>query len=279
MKLTDDNIIIAALNGLPADYDMIKIVIYARDTPLTLKDFHAQLLFAERHIESRILALSHQMNGLMAASSYEHGSSSYSGYSADRVSASTVGGITTPTTPLFHGFNVVKQSGAHGSSSFGSYRPSFQNSSHGPSQISHAPNRGFGPRVTNGQGYSPRFSSHSSCSKSHVIPECQICNKNGHIASTCYHRIPESRSSIPSIIECQICGKKGHSALDYYHRTNFAYQGLAPLSNLHAMNAQATSFSLDDLWIANSVASHHMMNTVSNMTNIAPYTSGDSYNW
>ncbi|VVA37950.1 PREDICTED: LOC109947889 [Prunus dulcis] len=98
--------------------------------------------------------------------------------------------------------------------SSGSYRPRFQNPSHGPSPISHTPDRGFGPRVNNGRGYSPRFSSPSSGSKSHVIPECQICNKRGHTASTCYHRIPESGSSVPSIIECQICGKKGHSALD-----------------------------------------------------------------
>ncbi|VVA37949.1 PREDICTED: poly, partial [Prunus dulcis] len=42
------------------------------------------------------------------------------------------------------------------------------------------------------------------------------------------------------------------------------------------MNAQATSFSADDLWIADSGASHHMTNTLSNMTNIAPYTSGDT---
>lgn len=40
-KVFDNNLIIAALIGLPSDYDMIRTVILARDTPITLKEFRA----------------------------------------------------------------------------------------------------------------------------------------------------------------------------------------------------------------------------------------------
>lgn len=40
-KVFDNNLIIAALTGLPSDYDMIRTVILARDTPITLKEFRA----------------------------------------------------------------------------------------------------------------------------------------------------------------------------------------------------------------------------------------------
>ncbi|CAL8996515.1 unnamed protein product, partial [Prunus brigantina] len=55
VKLSDDDFIIAALNGLPQEYDMIKTVLIARDTPISFKDFRAQLLAAEQTAEARIV--------------------------------------------------------------------------------------------------------------------------------------------------------------------------------------------------------------------------------
>ncbi|XP_008232570.1 PREDICTED: uncharacterized protein LOC103331702 [Prunus mume] len=85
VKLTDDDIIIPALNGLPGEFDIIKTVIFARETPITMKEFRAQLLSAERTIESRVMALSHQMSGPMSSVSSTQGSSSQSSFLSDRL--------------------------------------------------------------------------------------------------------------------------------------------------------------------------------------------------
>lgn len=53
--------IIAALSGLPFDYDMIRTVILARDTPITLEEFRAQLVGAENSVEARMKSLVHSM--------------------------------------------------------------------------------------------------------------------------------------------------------------------------------------------------------------------------
>ncbi|CAL9013250.1 unnamed protein product, partial [Prunus brigantina] len=55
VKVSDDDFMIATLNGLPSEYDMIKTVLIARDSSISLKDFRAQLLAAEQTAEARIL--------------------------------------------------------------------------------------------------------------------------------------------------------------------------------------------------------------------------------
>ena len=47
-KVSDNDLIIAALSGLPCDYDMIRTVILARDTHITLVEFRAQLWVMRR---------------------------------------------------------------------------------------------------------------------------------------------------------------------------------------------------------------------------------------
>lgn len=54
VKTIDDDVIIAVLNGLSPEFDMIRIVSVARETPFSLKELRAQLLSAETNIESRI---------------------------------------------------------------------------------------------------------------------------------------------------------------------------------------------------------------------------------
>ena len=55
VKVSDDDFMIATLNGLPQEYDMIKTVLIARDSPISLKDFRAQLLAAEQTAEARLV--------------------------------------------------------------------------------------------------------------------------------------------------------------------------------------------------------------------------------
>lgn len=51
-KITDYDLVIAALTGIPAKFDMICTVILARDTPISLKEFMAQLLGAKKSLEN-----------------------------------------------------------------------------------------------------------------------------------------------------------------------------------------------------------------------------------
>lgn len=48
VTISDDDFMITVLNGLPSEYDMIKTVLIARDSLISLKDFRAQLLAAEQ---------------------------------------------------------------------------------------------------------------------------------------------------------------------------------------------------------------------------------------
>lgn len=103
--MSDNDLIIAALSGLPSDYDMIRTVILARDSPITLKEFRAQLIGAEKNIEARMQSLVHSMaamyvNAPPAAHSSVNSSSQVNGMST---SSGTSG--TSSSSPNFgYGF-------------------------------------------------------------------------------------------------------------------------------------------------------------------------------
>lgn len=70
-KITKNDLVIAALSGLPTEFEMIKTVILARETPISLKIFRAQLLGVEGSIKSKLNTLSNLMSAM-----YVQGSSS-----------------------------------------------------------------------------------------------------------------------------------------------------------------------------------------------------------
>ncbi|KAM2715814.1 hypothetical protein EV2_045370 [Malus domestica] len=67
-RITENDFLIAVLSGLPPEFEMIKTVILAQDSPISYKDLRAQLLGAEANIESRMKSLSKTM-----AAIYVHG--------------------------------------------------------------------------------------------------------------------------------------------------------------------------------------------------------------
>ncbi|CAL2277183.1 unnamed protein product [Prunus armeniaca] len=216
VKISYDDFVIAALNGLPQEYDIVKTVLIARDTSLSLRDFHAQLLVAEQTAEAK-------------------GSVGY------------VGSNTRFSGPCPN-FNGNSGRGGFGSGKFGSshFRPS-------------------------SAGFRNGFSTNKF-----AVPECQICSKCGHTATNCYHRHSSPNPTTSSmIIECQICDKKGHGALDCYHRSNYAFQGQSPPSSLTAMTAQ-TTYNPDQVWIADSGATHHMVSTLDHLNNVAACDSAEN---
>ncbi|CAL2255540.1 unnamed protein product [Prunus armeniaca] len=282
VKVSDDDFMIATLNGLPQEYDMIKTVLIARDTPISLKDFRAQLLAAEQIAEARLVPYS--------AMFVTPSSSSYASVNAMGLSNSGMGLLPTPSSlPVAYMGSYDRSVLPSLDRNFGS-RPVLGNNGgfshfndhqhHGIGNSQHGGFSGFPNHSGSGRGRfqsraSPssfsgnRFGSNSS-QKSAVVPECQICSKRGHTAANCYFRHEASSSRHGSqVIECQICGKKGHGALDCFHRSNYVYQGQAPPSNLSAMTAQ-TSYVPDQVWIADSGASHHMVSDISSLNHVAP---------
>lgn len=61
-KVSDNDLVINALSGLPPEFDMVKTIILARDIPIPFKDFRAQLLGAKSTVEARITSLTSAMS-------------------------------------------------------------------------------------------------------------------------------------------------------------------------------------------------------------------------
>ncbi|CAL2246117.1 unnamed protein product [Prunus armeniaca] len=232
--ISDDDFVIAALNGLPPEYAIIKTVLIARDSPITLKDFCAQLLAAEQTTEARIV----HHSGLYAANSSFSVQPSFV--------ASGQGLLPTPSHPL---------PPVHSSRGFSSCRG---RSNGGRNQQSQFRSSSFhGASSSNYGGYGSYK----------VVPKCQICSKRGHTVENYYYRNAPSSDAPSHVVECQICGKRGHIALDCYHRSNYAFQGQAPPSSLTAMTAQS-SYSPEQVWIDDTGASHHMVGNASHLHNV-----------
>ncbi|CAL9016186.1 unnamed protein product [Prunus brigantina] len=287
VKVSDDDFMIATLNGLPQEYDMIKTVLMARDSPISLKDFRAQLLAAEQTAEARLVPHSAMFVNQSPSSyaSVKAMGSSNSGMGLLPTSSSLpvayMGSYDQSSLPVAY-MGSYDQSVLHSLDRNSGSRPvlgnnggfsRIGNSQHGGvSGFNHHSGSGrgrFQSRASSSSFSGNRFGSNSS-HKSAVVPECQICSKRGHTAANCYfrHEASSSRHGSP-VIECQICGKKGHGALDCFHRSNYVYQGQAPPSNLSAMTAQ-TSYVPDQVWIADSGASHHMVSDISSLNHVAP---------
>ncbi|CAN6692254.1 unnamed protein product [Malus baccata var. baccata] len=62
--VSENDLIVAALAGLPAEFNMIRTVIVARETPISLKEFRAQLLAAERTAEDSQSTLHFPMSAM-----------------------------------------------------------------------------------------------------------------------------------------------------------------------------------------------------------------------
>ncbi|CAL2260819.1 unnamed protein product [Prunus armeniaca] len=277
---------ITILNRLPSEYDMIKTVLIARDSLISLKDFRAQLLAVEQAAEAQI----HTYHALYMSSTFSHGQVlQHSG------SSSTGMGLLPTLSVAYMGSHDA--SGFHnrvsGSQSFSGNGRGFSSgngrgfaSGRGRFSQTRYPSSNFHGGFSGAQ---ERFG--DSSSKFSVVPECQICGKRGHTAVNCYHRHGDDSSKISgSIIACQICGKKGHGALDCFHRSNYVYQGQAPSSIISTMAAHSSNMPThayapittpsrqemaDHVWIADNRASHHMVADVSTLHDVTPCDSTD----
>ncbi|BBG94462.1 hypothetical protein Prudu_002755 [Prunus dulcis] len=155
VSVSDDDMIIAALNGLPYEYDMIKTVLVALGTSISFKDFRNQLLTAKQAAKARVLSSHAPMVGMLSQSTPFVSSHAFSG--------SGHGDGLLPTPQMPH-------------TGYMSSYPFVQSSSHAFS------GRGkFSGSRPFGHDFQGKFQGPpKSCGG--VVPECQIYSKRGHIA-------------------------------------------------------------------------------------------------
>ena len=272
--VSDNDLIIAALVGLPREYAIIRTFILARESYISLKEFRAQLLNTERDIECMEHTLSTSMaamyvQGASSQTHIEHGSSSNS-HSADGLSSATVGTIRPgsfyPTliaqtsshlhvpsvqphplpmpppvqfSPYGYGYGFV------GTSEFGfSAGNSSQGSMSMSSQSTYIPyngqhQRGNGNFRSNfNKGRGSNFGSRQGQWNGNTDSRFHMqheCQICQRRGHTAPNCFYRSPSSSSTVTTCQICGKRGHIALECYHRGNYAFQGQAPSSAFNNM--------------------------------------------
>ena len=71
--------------------------------------------------------------------------------------------------------------------------------------------------------------------------------------------------------QCQICDKLGHQAFGCYHRMDFAYQGRHPPAKLAAMASTSNCSQGGDTWLTDTGTTYHLTANLNNLQVQAPY--------
>lgn len=246
---------IATLSGLLVDFEMIKTIILARETPISLKEFYIQLLGAEKTIKNRMHFLVQSMvamytnvgNPSISSSSYMLGHFFFPVQCLDllllrlalchflRILVMDLLLLDLQSAPNgFSQSNGVSQRNDFlqnslflGYSSYGKiFGPSNTTNFNGQGNRSFGNNNCY--KGKGNGGYKPRFNGNingqfwvgNTFHRLEIIHECQICSRKCHNAVTCLFRSGGGQV----VQECQICGKRGHIAIDCRYMGNYAYQ-------------------------------------------------------
>ncbi|KAA8518236.1 hypothetical protein F0562_015710 [Nyssa sinensis] len=217
--IEDEDILIYVLNGLPQEYNAFKTSIRTRSEHITLEEVYAMLKIEEQTIESV-----HKQNhtspfpGAMMASNYRPTFSSNRGYS--------------PFNSSSRGRGRGRLNNRGRMNSFGRF---------------HSPNFGQSNPL-----FSPKQPQQSN-----------------------------QRSNNSQPVVCQICNKNGHSALDCYHRLDFSYQGKHPSPQLTAMfvaynTGYDSSLTNPNYWYTDTGATNHITADLANLNSPIEYQGDDN---
>ncbi|KAM1385104.1 hypothetical protein PS2_031265 [Malus domestica] len=241
-RITENDFLIAVLSGLPPEFEMIKTVILARDSPISYKDLRAQLLGAEANIESRMKSLSTTM-----ATMYVHGEGSGSNGFQTNHNSFEVG--ETSNSHLFQReYDEERSNAFHGGSGFvgngdkfiqksnfsggnrkynGNYNNgNFDHRSNNSSRNFSGNGNQFGHRSNNGNfnsNFSGNGKNFQSQNGSSFSGNGNNLSCSGFQKSNTWNGNTNYRSGISP--ECQICSRRGHTAANCYHRALLVIQG------------------------------------------------------
>ncbi|XP_050138269.1 uncharacterized protein LOC126614663 isoform X2 [Malus sylvestris] len=237
-KITDNDLVIAALTGLPADFDTIRTVVLARDTPISLKEFRAQLLGAEKIIEARMQSLVHSMAALYGNGSVPFSCGGNSAYqSVSHASSPSTGSDSTVPQSSNFGFGLVapdsSNSGGSTSQTCQQFPPHNANVFSGPrNNFGNQGPRSFGNNnghTSFGNTYGTQFGHSGYNSSGHNYGNSSGGNGyrgkgnggyrpkfNGNRSGNYWSGNTSTRPNI--VPECQICSRKGHTAVTCLYR-------------------------------------------------------------
>lgn len=135
-KITHNDLVITALTGLPVEFDMIRTVVLAKETPISLKEFKAQLLGAEKTIEAKMHSLVQSMATMYVNGSILSSSDGNSAYQlVSHAFSPSTGSTSSVPFPTNFGFGLVVpdsfNSGGSTSQSYHQFPPNNANGLNG----------------------------------------------------------------------------------------------------------------------------------------------------
>ena len=270
----DEDIVILALNDLPAEFNTFRCVIRGRENVITLKEFRSQLLAEELIVENNI-SNNPTFLAAMNTTSKPHVPRGQQGYNSfDN------GG--------YRSFNRNRGRGRYNSGQRGFFPRAPM--AVRPSAVSNTSPGGLSVFQSGLGSYnSPPGASSSAFSTGPSVPICQLCNKEGHTAPACGFRGYERP-------RCTLCGKPNHTTWYCYYNENgpnfmghnngsetnvslpnpIQHQAMYTIQHPYTpLSPPATQASVP-VWITDSGATNHMTLDLSNLTASTFYPTTDS---
>ncbi|KAM1762795.1 hypothetical protein ACFX12_005393 [Malus domestica] len=264
VSFLDEDIVILALNGLPAEYNTFRTVIRGRESVISLKEFRTQLLAEEAILESTV-------NAPFLTAMVAHTPPSRGSHQSSFVS----GG--------FKQFNANKNKGK---GRFNQHSRSFSPRQYMPTQTHVLPTPS--PGILGQVPYMQQPISSALPEKS----RCQLCGRFNHSTWFCFYNeqgpnyigggapLPYSQMSPHSQQGYPFSPVDVHPqqrAQSHFPRHQATSQ--APLHAYHTMVSQPTPSpatpSTSQVWITDSGATNHMTADFSNLSLASPYPTNE----
>ncbi|KAM2309585.1 hypothetical protein COP1_031543 [Malus domestica] len=173
----DDDIVILALKGLPAEYNTFRTVIRGRDNVISLKDFRSQLLAEEAVVENNSVSETF-VSAMMANEQKDKGKALMLGEWSNQSQSQNYTPSGSTSTGTYNG----------GSSNHnGRYSSNYRGRGRGITNYNSNNRLNYGFSNSKAGILGPGKPHVSTCTDhGYDIPTCQICNKRGHIAIDCF---------------------------------------------------------------------------------------------
>ena len=213
----DEDIVILALNGLPAEYNTFRCVVRGRENVISLKEFRSQLLAEERIVDTVSTDNSSFLTAMHTSVPKSSDSNAYIPQS--------------PRPPTYNNYGNGGYRSFSRNRGRGRFQPGLRNYSKPqypvkPNDVSFMHSGAPIPAP------SPYFNSYVSV--------CQLCNMEGHTDVTCGFKRDDR-------IQCHICGRTNHTSwYCYYNNNGPNSMGSAPPQSQpsHGMHSGMPQFSV-----------------------------------